>query len=81
METEIDKAEFPLLDTRLLRADLILCYLENARVALLKTVPITRNRSPTLRKYSVRIQSHEKACIRERSGVKKNQTISARPVW
>ena len=36
METEIDKAEFPLLDTRLLRADLILCYLENARVALLK---------------------------------------------
>ena len=36
METEIDKAEFPLLDTRLLRADLILCYLENLRVALLK---------------------------------------------
>ena len=36
MKTEIDKAEFPSCDTRLLRADLILCYLENARVALLK---------------------------------------------
>ena len=35
METEIDKAEFPLFDTRLFRADLFLCYLENARVALL----------------------------------------------
>lgn len=36
MKTEIDIAELPSFDTRLLRADLILCYLENARVALLK---------------------------------------------
>ena len=36
METEIDKAEFPLLDTRLLRADMILCYLENAKAKLMK---------------------------------------------
>ena len=36
METEIDKAEFPLLDTRLLRANMILCYLENAKAKLMK---------------------------------------------
>ena len=36
METEIDKAEFPLLDTRQLRADMILCYLENAKAKLMK---------------------------------------------
>ena len=36
METEIDKAEFPLFDTRLLEACQLLCYLENAKAKLMK---------------------------------------------
>ena len=36
METEIDKAEFPLFDTRLLEACQLLCFLENARAKLLR---------------------------------------------
>ena len=38
METEIDKAEFPLFDTRLLEASQLLCYLENAKTKLMKDV-------------------------------------------
>ena len=36
METEIDKGEIPLLDTRLLEACQLLCYLENARAKLMR---------------------------------------------
>tara|TARA_R110002020_G_scaffold312638_1_gene528060 strand:+ start:547 stop:783 length:237 start_codon:yes stop_codon:yes gene_type:complete len=36
MEDKIETEEFPLFDTRLLRADLLLCYLDNAQVALMK---------------------------------------------